>query len=187
MIYEYTVHNIKALMQDLGSLEEAQLIRFFSNELQPIRVKYLLDQLVIRHFLNYDSEKNIYSYIGAAKLNPEIAERRRLAFWVVANMGSNSVLDVYPIRYPSQLNVVSIDKTSYDITVVESEEDARTAVRVRQNSQIAGGVDDVNHIAVLRRPSDARKLLPVLEACGFDSYCTIDPSTKQPIWSTIDV
>lgn len=186
MIYQYTCDNIKALMQDMGTLEEAQLIRFFSNEMQPIRVKYMLDQYVIRRLFSYDEEKKIYQYMGAAHLTPEVADRRRLAFWVVANMGSTNVMDVYPIRYPCLMNVVSTDNISYDITVVESEDEARQAVRVRQNSQIAGGVDDVNHIAVLRRPSDAKKLHPVLQACGFDSYCTIDPTTKQPVWSTID-
>ena len=43
-------------------------------------------------------------------------------------------------------------------------------------------MDDINHIAVLRRASDVK----YLEGLGFDSYCTFDPKTKRAHYEYLD-
>ena len=51
MIYKYTFANILTLMQSVGELEEAQVVRFFANEATPIVVNSLLEQLIRRNIL----------------------------------------------------------------------------------------------------------------------------------------
>ncbi len=186
MIYKYTENNIIALLQSVGTLEEDQLIRFFSDELQPVRVQYLLNQLVMDHELTLDKEKKTYSAIGTPDVIDEITERRILAFWAVANMGSNGVYEIMTTRYPVQFIVISPDATTYDITVVENETEARVASRVMAESLLRGVEDDITHIAVLRRPTDVDKLKSVLIESGFDCCCTIDYHTKQPTYISFD-
>lgn len=186
MIYKYTDKNILSLLQSVGTLEEAQLIRFFSDEMQPVRVQYLLNQLVMDHEITYDKEHKTYSALGVPEVIDEIAERRILAFWAVANIGSNGVNEIMTIRYPSQFLVIGPDATTYDLTVIESEMEARVASRVMAESLLRGVEDDINHIAVLRRPSDIEKLRSTLIECGFDCYCTIDFKTKQPTYVSFD-
>ena len=186
MIYKYTEKNIIALLQSVGTLEEAQLIRFFSDELQPIRVQYLLNQLVLDHEITFDKEHKTYSALGTPEVIDEIAERRILAFWPIANMGSNGVYEVMTTRYPSQYLVIAPDAVTYDLTVIETPMEARVASRVMAESLLRGVEDDINHIAVLRRPSDIESLRSVLIECGFDCYCTIDFNTKKPTYVTFD-
>ena len=186
MIYKYTENNIIALLQSVGTLQEAQLIRFFSDELQPIRVRYLLERMAMDHTIIYNKENGTYSAIGTPEVIDEIAERRILAFWAVANMGSNGVYEIMTVRYPVQYLVIGPNAVSYDITVVESEIEARVASRVMAESLLRGVEDDINHIAVLRRPSDINKLKSVLIESGFDCYCTIDPKTKHPTYVAFD-
>ena len=59
MIYRYTIDNILSLMQNMGTLKREQIKRFFSSELEPNRVEYLLNQLAIKHILIYDEDADI--------------------------------------------------------------------------------------------------------------------------------
>ncbi len=186
MIYKYTEKNILSLLQSVGTLEEAQLIRFFSDELQPVRVQYLLNQLVLDHEITFDADKKTYSALGVPDVIDEIAERRILAFWVIANMGSNGVYEVMTTRYPTQFLVIAPDATTYDFTVVENPTEARVASRVMAESLLRGVEDDITHVAILRRPSDGDKLKSALIESGFDCYCTIDFQTKMPTYVQFD-
>lgn len=186
MIYKYTEANIRALLQSVGTLEEAQLIRFFSDELQPIRVKYLLDQLTMDHDITFDEKKKTYSALGTPPVIDEVVERRILAFWAVANMGSNGVNEVMLTRYPTQFLVICPDSSTFDLSVIETAQEARVAARVMAESLLRGMQDDITHIAVLRRPSDIDKLRSPLIECGFDAYVTIDPNTKHPTYGRFD-
>lgn len=186
MIYKYTENNIIALLQDVGTLEEAQLIRFFADELQPIRVKYLLNELTLNREITHDKEHNTYSALGTPALIDEVLDRRILAFWVVANMGSNGVYEVFTTRYPTQFMVITPDAVTYDLSVIETPMEARIASRVMAESLLRGVEDDVNHVAVLRRPSDVEKLRSVLIESGFDCCCTVDYQTKKVTYISFD-
>ena len=186
MIYKYTERNIEALLQSVGTLEEDQLIRFFADELQPNRVKYLLNQLSMDHVITCDKEHKTYSSLGAPDVIDEVAERRILAFWAIANMGSNSVYEIMTTRYPTQYLVIGPDAVTYDLSVVETPTEARVASRVFAESLMRGVEDDITHIAVLRRPSDVEKLKSVLIESGFDCCVTIDFETKKPTYVTFD-
>lgn len=188
MIYKYTEDNIRSLLHSVGTLEEAQLVRFFSDELQPIRVKYLLDQLALDHDITYDAKSKTYSALGVPEVVGEISNRLILAFWAVAHLGSNRVQEIMLSRYPVQFIVIAPDASTYDFTVVETAMEARVAARMfaesilRKRTQGANGTeeDDVNHVAVLRRESDLADLKQVLTDAGFDSVCVVDFETKKP-------
>jgi hypothetical protein len=186
MIYNYTETNIVSLLQSVGTLEEGQLVRFFSSELQPIRVKYLLNELVLNRVITFDKDHCTYSAVGTPSVIDEIVERRILAFWAVANMGSNGVYEILTTRYPTQFLVIAPDATTYDFTVIESDLEARVAARVLAESLMRGVEDDINHVAVLRRPSEVERLRSVLIETGFDCCCTIDYQTKAVSYVTFD-
>ena len=181
MIYKYTFANILTLMQSVGELEEAQVVRFFANEATPIVVNSLLEQLIRRNILKYDPEKKLISYMGATKLRDEIAERRRYAFWCLVNLGSTN-LNALSASYPVDLTFIDNKNQTYDVCVVENRDDAVAAAVFQEKSFVRGVVDDINHIAVLRRASDVK----YLEGLGFDSYCTFDPKTKRAHYEYLD-
>ena len=68
------------------------------------------------------------------------------------------------------------------MTVVESEDDALLAQRVRSETILRGVSDIVTHLAVLNRPEDA----VMLKNAGFDYYCLIDPATKDVKYVQLD-
>ena len=74
------------------------------------------------------------------------------------------------------------ESQSLHICVVENRDDAVAAAFFQEKSFVRGVVDDINHIAVLRRASDVK----YLEGLGFDSYCTFDPKTKRAHYEYLD-
>jgi hypothetical protein len=149
-------------------------------------VKYLLNELTLNREITYDKDRKLYTAVGAPSVIDEVMERRIFAFWAVANMGSNGVYEILTTRYPTQFLVIAPDATTYDITVVETELEARVASRVMAESLLRGVEDDINHIAVLRRPTDIDRLRSVLIETGFDCYCTIDFESKSVSYGTFD-
>ncbi len=182
MIYKYTSDNITSLMQNVGELEERQIVRFFTGEAAPILTKTILDQLVCQTLVKYNPETGIYRFMGAAPFTNEISERRRFAFWAIANSGSKQVHTILPGLYPTQFTVIKSDSECFDLTVVESRDDAMAAAIVREHSIIKGNTDDVNHIAVLRRAGDKK----YLAGLGFDYYCTVDPMTFRCEYTSVN-
>ena len=162
MVYRYTIDNILSLMQNVGRLERLQLKTFFSAELAPNKVEYLLNQLAVKHILIYNQEKDDYTFIGTPQMSADVSRRLVYAFWVVAALGSTNVQEVFITRFPTQYLVITTGNEVYDIT------------RVRSETLCKGVPDITNHIAVLIQDMDIK----TLKNCGFDCYCTIDPTTK---------
>lgn len=174
MVYRYTIDNILSLMQNVGTLERMQLKTFFSAELAPNKVEYLLNQLAVKHILIYNKEKDTYTFIGTPQMSPDVSRRLLYAFWVVAALGSSNVQEVFLTRFPTQYLVITTGNEVYDITVVETFHDAVLAQRIRSETLCKGVPDITNHIAVLYQKIETRTLIN----CGFDCCCTIDPTTK---------
>ena len=174
MVYRYTIDNILSLMQNVGRLERLQLKTFFSAELAPNKVEYLLNQLAVKHILIYNQEKDDYTFIGTPQMSADVSRRLVYAFWVVAALGSTNVQEVFITRFPTQYLVITSGNEVYDITVVETLHDAVLAQRIRSETLCKGVPDITNHIAVLIQDMDIK----TLKNCGFDCYCTIDPTTK---------
>lgn len=182
MIYKYTIDNILSLMQNMGTLGKEQLKRFFSSELEPNRVEYLLNQLEIKHILIPDKKDETYTFVGAAPYSKDSAERLMTAFWVLVAAGSINVREVILTRYPTQFLFITHDNNAYDVTVVYTEHEAILAQRVRSETIVRGLKDIVTHVAILRSREDAK----LLKNCGFDNYCIIDPLTKNVKYYQLD-
>lgn len=182
MIFRYTSDNIMSLMQTVGTLQKDQIIGFFKHELPEYRIKYLLNQLTIKHILVYNEETDYYSFVGAAHFREETQKKQIRAFWVLVAAGSSNVLQILIPEYPTQFLFIGTNEEVYDVTIVESHHDALLAQRIRSNSLFRGVSDPVTHTAILRRAEDVK----MLEGCGFDNYCTIDPTTKEVTYYRID-
>ena len=182
MIYRYTIDNILSLMQNMGTLKREQIKRFFSSELEPNRVEYLLNQLAIKHILIYNEDADTFSFVGAAPYSKDASDRLITAFWVLVAAGSNNVQEIILTRFPTQFLFITPAGDTYDVTVVESEHDALLAQRVRSETILRGVSDIVTHLAVLNRPEDA----VMLKNAGFDYYCLIDPATKDVKYVQLD-
>ena len=173
MIYTYTQYNMLALMQKVGSLQREQILRFFSDEMSESRLQYLLDKFVINNYLKYDPVKERYRYHASPDIEPITEQKRINAFWVLANWGSNQIIQVDLMEYPLQYSVISIENICYDITVCYSEAEAQMARRYWDLHSAKDIPDDVNHIAVV----PWKDLGDKLGKYGFDSYCVINPSS----------
>lgn len=166
MVYQYTQYNLVSLMQQLGTLKREQLIQFFSDEMTPNRIKYLLDKLVINHYLNYDPVKDRYSYHAAPKEKEEVVSRRIQAFYVPANMGSVEIMTIELLPYPLCLSFIGADNTCYDVSYITSVSEATFVKRHIEASIPKDTTDNVNHIAVVPTAVIGEKLKPY----GFDCY-----------------
>ena len=175
MVYKYTIDNIMALMQSVGILKAEQIFRFFLSESPAFKTEYYLNQLVIKNILKYDSDNDTYAFVGAARKNDEIEKKHLKAFWAVSAIGSTNLLEILIPRYPFQFLFILNDGEVFDLTVVESVHDALLAQRIRSESLQIGASDIVTHIAILKRDEDAY----MLDNCGFDNYCIIDPNTHR--------
>lgn len=184
MLYRFTIDNILTLLQTVGTLSKEQITRFFASELPASRVEGLLNQLAIKNILKYDKEADTFSFVGAAYYKKEAQDRVMKAFWVLVATGSENIIEIMMTRYPTQfLFITNAEKDNvFDVTVVNSEHEALLAQRVRSEFQIRDVSDIVSHIAILRRPEDAY----MLKNAGFDSYCVIDPSTKEVKYFQLD-
>ena len=97
------------------------------------------------------------------------------------NLGSTNI-NALSASYPVDLTFIDSKNQTYDVCVVENRDDAVAAAVFQEKSFVRGVVDDINHIAVLRRASDVK----YLEGLGFDSYCTFDPKTKRAHYEYLD-
>lgn len=162
-------------MQSFGTLKKEQLIRFFSDEMPASRIEPLLNELINYNYLRYDADSDTYSYHAppSPALQQNVLDRRIKSFWVLANYGSQNVLQTYILSYPLQCMFITPDNISYDVTVCTSESDAQIAAQVWRMSAIKNVPDITNHIAVV----DDHELGKKLRVYGFDSYCIVDPET----------
>ena len=182
MIYEHTQNNMLALMQHIGTLTEEQLTRFFSDAMSVPRIQNLLDKMVTYSYLKYDEALKRYTFHGFPEINKDIVDKRIRAFWVLANWGSNSILEVYTLPYPLQFFIITPDNFAFDITVCNSMNEAQIARHVWDANAVKGVPDDVNHIAVVPTAELGEKLRPY----GFDSYCLIDPFTQETFYTSLE-
>lgn len=173
MIYEDTAHNMIALMHTVGTLYRKQIFKFFSDEMSTSQQQRLLNEMVKHNLLKYDPETDRYTFSGSPKVKEEFLRRRLYAFWVIANMGSNNVVQIDLLPYPFQFSVIDIDNHPYDIMACYSEDDAMLAQRSWDTQLVKGYPDNVNHIALVAWESVGKSIAKY----GFDSYCTLNKDT----------
>lgn len=175
MLYESTPNNMIAMVRSVGYVGRDQLVRFFSDVADSVRIEYYIKQLGKSRLFDIDEAKNIISWHMGPKINEREIKRRIRAFWVIASsFRSEGIRDVTLLPYPSQFMFVTHKNEVYDLTVLSSKEEATVAQRKHSMWKIDGVEDDVNHIVIV----DSEALGKSLDAYGFDSYCVLDRSYK---------
>lgn len=175
MLYEYVFQNILSLLQGVGTLQGDQIITLFSSELSAAGVQRILTDLVLKNVLRYDAYTDQYSFYAAPKIKGNVLKRRIDAFWVIANWGSENIISIDLLEYPSQYSVIDTDNKCHDITVCATEQDANSAMKKIKRYMINGRPDEVNHIAVVYDDTVGKQL----QQFGFDSYAMINPETHR--------
>ena len=175
MIYQETLFNLMACMQEMGKLRRDQIIKFFASELPPMQVKHLLDQMTINHKLVYDEAEDTYRFPGAPRFIPGWDKKMIHAFWVLVQAGSQNVMEIMRARYPSQLAFISPDNHIFDITIISNEQDAKLAQKIRNDHVAKNEVDITTHIGIVYRDTDIK----LLESYGFDLCAKINPNTHE--------
>ena len=195
---EAILENMINVVRSVGTVSVPQLVYFF-RDVCPNKtdVELCIKDLMIRHILIYNKAYNWVSFHSAPKEKDEMIRRKVMAFWIIANVASDNVREIYPMGYPSQLifvveregydpedtaaedadiNSEKADEYSgfYDITVCEDLKDA-SLYGVTKNLNERSILDDVNHIALVPNDEVGREALKY----GFDNYCILAKDPDQ--------
>ena len=186
MIYQDAVDNLRMLMRSCIVLSREEMHRFFSSDCSAAQVDYFIDAMIRERVLDADeSDSNIIWLRRQARpisrYGKKYVKDRIKAFWVIANVGCDGIMDVAPLEPPSQFLFITSDNTLYDVTICDTIEAAKVAV-FKRNASIKREfrVDEINHIALVENESmgEAIKQECLNESSnlfgGFDCYCILD-------------
>ena len=124
-----------------------------------------------------------YSFPGAPALSPELEKKSLLAFWVLVKAGSSSIVTIMRGRYPCQLAFIAHGNQIFDVTVINNEQDARLAQKIRNEYIAKNEVDITTHIGIVHRESD----LKFLENYGFDFGARVNQNTHDIVYTRFDI
>lgn len=175
MIYKSTEDCIQEVVRTMGTVSVEQLLRYFRNAPDKDNLQYYIEELIRMRVFDYIKPSNWVRYHNSPKLNETEERRRVMAFWVVADFGYDNIRELYVLRAPWQLLMITEDNNVFDIAVCVNKGDAIAMARAIPQAQIAGVPDEVNHIAIVREKEMGATVLPY----GFDSCCILDEN-KSP-------
>ena len=181
MEYEYTSQNLVSLLRMIPMATEEQLVMFFSNEIGESQLLFVIDNLLSSHYIIRQKQNNQYEVLTA--IRPIRFSKRAVedfidSFWIIANMGAESVRWVTTANGPTRYIWICEDGTStYDVSVIRTPEEARIAMLERNAGRVDGESDDINHIALCSSKEAGEEMKQKLMLYGFDSYCVLDPDT----------
>ncbi len=182
MIYESTPRNIYKFMRNVGVARKEQILRFFSDERDAVRLEYYLEQMIKNRMLDYDERTEVFSWHRMVKVVEQEVKLRLKALWVVVAFKSSRVREIVLLNYPFQFLIITHDNLVYDISCCYETIDATLAMRTYNLNRIDGIEDEINHIAIV----DSEELGNKIGTLGFfDSYCILDKNHK-PKYSTWD-
>lgn len=187
MMYKYPDKNLMALLQSVQVLKRQQILNFFSDVIDPLKMEQLLYYMTQKRFILYNEAADIYLSVAAPEVADAVLNRRLYAFWVLAYWGSANIGQVSLMDEPSQFLATTTDNELLDITVTANYTEAVTAARLRSKYMMNGLEDDVNHIAVLLNNRDNTEIIKALKDCGYDSYCTLDSGTFMPQYTALSM
>ena len=169
---------LEQVMRTMGTLEVAQIERFFRNAPDVGNLSLYLSRYIGYKIFDYTNDaKTRVTYHSFPAIKQDDINRRITAFWILASFGYDNIREISLLKYPSQIMFISEDNECYDSTVCTCREDASFAAKARERMQVKGIPDDVNHIAIVRNESLGREVLKY----GFDSFCILDED-KEPIY-----
>ena len=109
MLYEAPVDNLKCLMRSCTVLSRSGLYRFFSSQLTQAQVDFLINALASQRVLDIDEQdyELIWFHrmgLKTSRLRPEYVKAKIRAFWVIARVGCDAILDVTSLDHPMQFS-----------------------------------------------------------------------------------
>ena len=168
------------LMKVMGTLRIDQLLKYFRCADNANNAGYYIKELIDSSVLSYDKSTNEVTYNESLRFNRDPILRRIIAFWIPAYMGFENVQELYVLRYPSQILLVTESNENYDISVCVTPEEGAFVNCVRDLHLVSDVSDNVNHIAVVQNHVVGEEILKY----GFDSYCILDDD-KTPHYYTL--
>lgn len=175
MIFEYTRDNIMYLMSNIEYASISQLIRFFSDTEDRENVSYYIKKLIAgRDLVLVNADRGLIKIRKASPINDAFISARVRAFWLIAEMKSRNITDVFRMQYPSQLGFITANNECYDITICDTLIHAQLAKKKRDEELAKGTIDQVSHIAIVRDTDIGNQLA----AYGFDTFCLLDAEHK---------
>lgn len=175
MIYAMTLDNIRYLMQSIGYFSKEQIHSFFRDAEDEKNIQYYLDRLVGSKYLDVvDQRRVIYKARKAKPLSQDAINSLIRAFWIVANLSSEEVIDVFPASYPTQLGFITKNNIYYDVTICDTHVHAQLAHKRWREWLPEGESDRTHHIALVRNREAGKDL----DKYGFSSFCVLDKEHK---------
>lgn len=193
MLYEAPVDNLKCLMRSCTVLSRSGLYRFFSSQLTQAQVDFLINALASQRVLDIDEQdyELIWFHrmgLKTSRLRPEYVKAKIRAFWVIARVGCDAILDVTSLDHPMQFSFIAntLDENGeeryipYDIAVCNTVDIAKAVVYKRSKCERSAIEEEATHIALVNNKETGEA---IMKECldensrlyrGFDCFCTLD-------------
>ena len=93
-------------------LSRSGLYRFFSSQLTQAQVDFLINALASQRVLDIDEQdyELIWFHrmgLKTSRLRPEYVKAKIRAFWVIARVGCDAILDVTSLDHPMQFSFIA--------------------------------------------------------------------------------
>ncbi len=184
MYYQDLSNNMIYVLRTARVLTRKQILRFFEQEYGPGMINWVIRVLTAYHKIDHNVFSDRLAYHTSAS-TPEINEdekRKRIrAFWVIAEVGSGHVNQIFSLSYGSQFFFDS-GNDCYELTVVDTLHDANISLKDRDlhlERSIPDFQDSVVRIAIV--PDE--DLADRISDYGFDAYCTLD-GDNRPVFGS---
>ncbi len=164
-------NNLLHFINEMHITTRPQIYKFFATY-QSDSLDFQIDYLVRTHDV---LQKGEFFYSKECSDNETVRATTVKAGWVMASFKEENIKQFWHLDLPQSLLFVTNEDQVYDVTVISSENEAKTVPflvkRIIEHDTKDGFPDPVNHIAVLNNISNAK----IIATAGvFDSFCIID-------------
>lgn len=186
MFYADLSNNLLYVMKTARVLNRKQVVRFFEQENNHGMINWVVRVLIAWNRLDYNEMNDRLAYHGS-DASPEINEaekqKRIKAFWVIADVGSENVNQIFSLSNGNQFFFDS-GEDCYELTVVDNLHDAMISMKDRDlhlEKDVPSFQDKVVRIAIV----DTKEMADQIGKYGFDAYCILDDE-KRPVYGSWD-
>ena len=179
MLYSNLSNNILSILRTAKELHIDQVFRFFEEEYDHGLIDWYIRILIAQHKIKYNelNKRLVYHMSdGTPEVNETIKAKRISAFWVIADVGSQNIDNVFSIVNGGQFFFES-NGECYEIATILNKSDAISIRKYREENIEKFMIDDVIRIALVKSQKEAEKI----KDFGFDSYCILNKD-KRPVF-----
>lgn len=181
MIFTSPERQIWYLLSHIPMLTIEHLNRFYDGILTPGQVSVLVgrmaDDQLITNRIQW-GEYHVLMRVRFSTFTHAYVKNLLTALWVPAQLGVNGIRFIDIGNDNTMLVILGENDVTYDITVVQNAAEARWASRSWRASGL-GDYSDIVHIALCNSYEEGNGLSKILLESGFDSFCTVDPQSKN--------